>query len=56
MTVVSKNVYICELDKIVGNTKKTYYGPVKIKTTDVQSSTFFKYGVRIISTMIIQNW
>ena len=39
MTLISKNVYIDELDDIVNKYNNTYHSTIKTKPTDVKSNT-----------------
>ena len=45
MTVVSKNVYINKLEKILDKYNKTYQRTIKMKPADVQSGTYIEYGI-----------
>ena len=45
MTVVSKNMYIDELDKIVDEFNQTYHITMKMKPYDVKSVTYIEYDV-----------
>ena len=45
MTPVSKYVYINELDDVINKYNSSYYRTIKINPTDVQTSTYIKYGV-----------
>ena len=45
MTVVSKNVYINKLEKILDKYNKTYHRTIKMKPADVQSGTYIEYGI-----------
>ena len=40
MTLISKNVYIDELDDMINKCNKTYHRTVKIKPVDVKLSTY----------------
>ena len=42
MTLISKNVYIDELDDMINKCNNTYHRTVKIKPIDVKSSTYIK--------------
>ena len=44
MTVISKNVYISKLDKIVDKYNNAYHGTIK-KAASVQLSRFFECGI-----------
>ena len=45
LTSISKNVYIDKLDKIVNKYNNTYHIPIKMKPTDVKSSTYIKLSI-----------
>ena len=42
MILISKNVYIDELDDMINKCNNTYHRTVKIKPVDVKSSTYIK--------------
>ena len=44
MNLISKNVYIDKLDNIVSERNNIYHRTIKQKPTDVNSSTFVKFG------------
>ena len=41
---MSKNVYINKLDDIVNKYNHTYHGKIKMKSVDVNSSTYFDFN------------
>ena len=43
MTPVSKNVYIDELDNIVGECNNTYHIKIKMKPVDVKDNTYIDF-------------
>ena len=45
LTSVSKNVYIDKLDDIVHEHNHTYHDAIKMKATDVNSSTYIELNV-----------
>ena len=45
MTVVSKKLYINQLDKIVNKYSNTYQRTIKIKPTDAKPNTYSECGV-----------
>ena len=45
ITVISKKVYINNLDKTVDKYKNTYHRTIKIKHTDVRLGTYIEHGV-----------
>ena len=44
MTSISKNMYSCKLDDIVNKSNNTYHSTSKMKSVDVQSSTYIASG------------
>ena len=44
MNSTSKNVYIDQLDDIVNEHSNTYHSTIKIKPTDVKSSTYIDFN------------
>ena len=48
MTSISRDVYNNKLDEIVNKCNSTYHSTIKIKPTDVKSSTYIAFDKRII--------
>ena len=48
MTSISRDVYNNKLDEIVNKCNNTYHSTIKIKPTDVKSSTYIAFDKRII--------
>ena len=48
MTSISKNVYIDKLDDIVNKCNNIYHNTIKIKPSDVKSSTYIDSSKEII--------
>ena len=48
MTSISKNMYSCKLDDIVNKSNNTYHSTSKMKSVDVQSSTYIASGNEIM--------
>ena len=46
MTSTSKNVYIDKLDDIVNKYDNTYHSTIKMKPSDVDSSTHIDFSIR----------
>ena len=44
MSSISKNVYLEKLDDIVDKYNNTYHSAIKIKPTDVKSSTYIDFN------------
>ena len=47
MTWISKNVYIDKLDEVVNDCNNTYHSTIKVKPTNVKSSTYINFNVEI---------
>ena len=47
MTWISKNVYIDKLDEVVNDCNNTYHSTIKMKPTNVKSSTYINFNVEI---------
>ena len=47
MTWTSKNVYIDKLDEVVNDCNNTYHSTIKVKPTNVKSSTYINFNVEI---------
>ena len=47
MTWTSKNVYIDKLDEVVNDCNNTYHSTIKMKPTNVKSSTYINFNVEI---------
>ena len=47
MTWTSKNVYIDKLDEVVNDCNDTYHSTIKMKPTNVKSSTYINFNVEI---------
>ena len=47
MTSKSKNVYICKLDDIVNEYNNTYRKKGKMKSTDLTSSQYIDFGLKL---------
>ena len=45
MTSISKNTYINKLSDIVNKYSNTCYSTIKVKSTDVKSSTYIHFGI-----------
>ena len=45
MSSISKDVYIKKLNDIVNEYKNTYHRTIKMKPSDVKSSTYIDFGV-----------
>ena len=45
MTSVSKNVYIDQLDDLVGEYNNTYHRTIKMKSIDVKGNTYIDYSL-----------
>ena len=45
MTSVSKNVYIDQLDDIVGEYNNTYHKTIKMKSIDVKNNAYIDYSL-----------
>ena len=45
MTSVLKDVYIDKIDELVHMYNNTYQSTIKIKPTDVKSSTYFDFSI-----------
>ena len=48
MNSISENLYIENLSKIVNKYNDTYYSTIKMKTVDVQSSTYITFKLVIM--------
>ena len=48
MTSISKNMYNYKLDDIVNKSNNTYHSTSKMKSVDVQSSTYIASGNEIM--------
>ena len=44
MTSISKNMYNCKLDDIVNKSNNAYHSTSKMKSVDMQSSTYIASG------------
>ena len=47
MTWTSKNVYIDKLDEVVNDWNNAYHSTIKMKPTNVKSSTYINFNVEI---------
>ena len=47
MTWTSKNVYIDKLDEVVNDCNNAYHSTIKMKPTNVKSSTYINFNVEI---------
>ena len=48
MNSISENLYIENLSKIVNKYNDTYYSTIKMKTVDIQSSTYISFKLVIM--------
>ena len=53
MTVVSKKLYINQLDKIVNKYSNTYQRTIKIKLADAKPNTYSEDGVMLYQIRIV---
>ena len=47
MTLISKNMYVNELDDIVNKCNNAYHITIKMKPADIKSSTYFDFDEKI---------
>ena len=52
MTSISRDVHNNKLDEIVNKYNNTYHSTIKIKPTDVKSSTYIDFDKRIITKIL----